>query len=47
MIFIKIFNKDKRLRKIRDTMIRFYVKGDQNPFQTVLKYIKEEAKNNA
>ena len=43
----KIPDVRKALRKIRDTMIRFYVKGDQNPFQTVLKYIKEDEKNNA
>ena len=31
----------KALRKIRDTMIRFYIKGDNCPFNTVLKFVKD------
>ena len=42
----KVPDVRKALRKIRDTMIRFYVKGDQNPFQTVLKYIKKDEEKN-
>ena len=34
----------KDLRRIRDTMIRFYIKGDKNPFGTVLNFIKKENK---
>lgn len=34
----------KALRKIRDTMIRFYVKGDSNPYSTVVSFIKGERK---
>ena len=34
----------KALRKIRDTMIRFYVKGDSNPYSTVISFIKGERK---
>jgi len=40
----KIPDVRRALRKIRDTMIRFYVKGDKNPFETVLKYITGEIK---
>ena len=42
IVIKKIPDVRKALRKIRDTMIRFYVKGDPNPFQTVLKYITGE-----
>ena len=42
----KVPDVRKALRKIRDTMIRFYVKGDQNPFQSVLKYIKDDQEKN-
>ena len=34
----------KALRKIRDTMIRLYVRGDNNPYSTVLQYITGEKK---
>ena len=44
IVIKKIPDVRKALRKIRDTMIRFYVKGDPNPFQTVLKYITGEKK---
>ncbi len=40
----KIKDVRKALRKIRDTMIRFYVNGDNQPFNTVLKYITGEKK---
>ncbi|MCQ2818594.1 MAG: HAD family hydrolase [archaeon] len=33
----------KDLRRIRDTMMRFYIKGDQQPFNTVLNFIKKES----
>ena len=36
----------KALRKVRDTMIRFYVRGDSNPYNTVLSYINNSHKNN-
>jgi CTD small phosphatase-like protein 2 len=35
----------KALRKVRDTMIRFYVKGDSNPYNTVISYINNSNKN--
>ena len=44
IVIKKIPDVRKALRKIRDTMIRFYVKGDPNPFQTVLKYVTGEKK---
>lgn len=40
----KVNDVRKALRKIRDTMIRFYVKGDSNPYNTVLSFIKGERK---
>ena len=44
IVIKKIPDVRKALRKIRDAMIRFYVKGDPNPFQTVLQYITGEKK---
>ena len=40
----KIKDVRKALRKIRDTMIRLYVRGDNNPYSTVLQYITGEKK---
>ena len=40
----KIPDVRKALRKVRDTMIRFYVKGDISPYSTVVQYITGEKK---
>ena len=40
----KIKDVRKALRKIRDTMIRLYVRGDSTPYSTVLQYITGEKK---
>jgi CTD small phosphatase-like protein 2 len=30
----------KTLKKFRDTMMRLFLKGDQNPYETLRKYLK-------
>ena len=44
IVIKKIKDVRKALRKIRDTMIRLYVKGDSTPYSTVLQYITGEKK---
>jgi CTD small phosphatase-like protein 2 len=34
----------KTLRKFRDTMVRLIVKGDNNPYETLRKYLNPETK---
>jgi CTD small phosphatase-like protein 2 len=40
----KVKDVRKALRKVRDTMMRLYVKGDNNPYNTVIQYIKDGEK---
>ena len=44
IVIKKIPDVRKALRKVRDTMIRFYVKGDISPYCTVVQYITGERK---
>jgi hypothetical protein len=40
----KVPDVRKTLRKFRDAMIRLYVKGDMNPYETLRKYLSSETK---
>ena len=45
IVIKNVIDVRKALRKVRDTMIRFYVKGDSNPYNTVISYINNSNKN--
>jgi hypothetical protein len=40
----KVPDVRKTLRRFRDAMIRLYVKGDMNPYETLRKYLSSETK---
>lgn len=42
----KVQDVRKALRKVRDTLIRLYVQGDENPFETLKKGLNSERKVN-
>lgn len=44
IVIKKVKDVRKALRKVRDTMMRLYVKGDNNPYNTVIQYIKDGEK---
>ncbi len=41
----KVPDVRKTLKKFRDTMIRLYVKGDMNPYETLRKNLSSELNN--
>ncbi len=41
-VISKVGDVRKTLRKFRDAMIRLYVKGDTNPYETLRKYLIEK-----
>jgi CTD small phosphatase-like protein 2 len=43
----KVPDVRKALRKFRDAMIRLYVKGDPNPFDTLRKYFDSNINNSS
>ena len=44
IVIKKVKDVRKALRKVRDTMMRLYVKGDNNPYNTVVQFIKDNQK---
>ena len=42
IVIKKVQDIRKTLRKFRDTLIRLYVKGDQNPYETLRKFLNSE-----
>ena len=42
IVFKKVPDIRKTLRKFRDTLIRLYVKGDPNPYETLRKYLNND-----
>jgi hypothetical protein len=44
IVIKKVKDVRKALRKVRDTMMRLYVKGDNTPYNTVVQLIKKNQK---
>ena len=44
IVIKKVKDVRKALRKVRDTMMRLYVKGDNTPYNTVVQFIKKNQK---
>lgn len=44
IVILGVEDVRKTLRKFRDGMIRLYVKGDNNPYETLRKFFKSENK---
>jgi len=42
IVIKKVPDIRKTLRKFRDTLIRLYVKGDPNPYETLRKYLNSD-----
>jgi len=42
IVLKKVPDIRKTLRKFRDTLIRLYVKGDPNPYETLRKYLNSD-----
>lgn len=42
IVILKVEDVRKTLRKFRDAMIRLYVKGDNNPYESLRKYFESE-----
>jgi TFIIF-interacting CTD phosphatase-like protein len=44
IVILKVEDVRKTLRKFRDAMIRLYVKGENNPYDSLRKYFESENK---
>ncbi len=44
IVILGVEDVRKTLRKFRDAMIRLYVKGDNNPYETLRKFFKSDNK---
>ena len=42
IVVLKVEDVRKTLRKFRDAMIRLYIRGDNNPYETLRKYFQSE-----